>query len=95
MITSSQILSPTGPIPEDWEEVQADWHQLVGAITLIEHFFHKQATRAPGMLLADEVGVGKTLQAVVFAAFLTWAVDTAAEGKLSSIPILSELPLLI
>lgn len=49
------------------------WHQKVGVATLVEHFWapkdigHGHQT---GMILADEVGVGKTAQLMAFLAFL-------------------------
>lgn len=83
-------LPQIGPIPDEWEENQADWHQTAGLIAMLSHFLNTDGTQQPGLLLADEVGVGKTLQAILLIAAITHGIDFAIAGNLSAIPIMSE-----
>lgn len=49
------------------------WHQLYGVHKQVRLFFtpEPQAARPCGILVADEVGLGKTYQAIAMIAFLT------------------------
>ena len=51
----------------DAQPLRVKWHQLVGMIHLLD-----QALQGKPVLLMDEVGVGKTMQAVGLIALLTY-----------------------
>ena len=67
------------------------WHQLVGVHAIIRKCFAKQPSPdlCTGVLISDEVGLGKTYQAATVIAFLA---DAAMRQKatLAMPPILSE-----
>ncbi|KAM6500021.1 hypothetical protein JOM56_003035, partial [Amanita muscaria] len=53
------------------QELSLLWHQLVGVASLATKAWGPDARHAPfGILLADEVGVGKTAQVMAFIALL-------------------------
>jgi len=56
------------------EELSLLWHQRVGVAALVEKIWQADATDAednqPGVLIADEVGVGKTVLTVGALAFM-------------------------
>jgi hypothetical protein len=56
---------------EEQEELRLHWVQLAGISAMVEKSFSDvEATDLPGILLADEVGVGKSAQIMGFIAFL-------------------------
>lgn len=49
--------------PESGEKLRLRWHQLVGVASILDRCFFDEITpNPPGVLLADDVGLGKTLQ---------------------------------
>jgi hypothetical protein len=59
-------------LKDDRELLKLEWVQLAGISAMVRKTFssEKRATKAPGILLADEVGIGKTAQIMGFIAFL-------------------------
>jgi TATA-binding protein-associated factor len=56
----------------DMEPIALHWHQLAGVHAIIRMLFTKDPTpRACGVLISDEVGLGKTFQAATTIAFLS------------------------
>lgn len=60
------------PIPDDLLRFNLHWHQLAGVHSIIRSLFTKDpnATHTTGVLIGDEVGLGKTAQAITLIAFL-------------------------
>lgn len=52
------------------------WHQLAGVHSMVRSIFTKEkdATHTTGVLVGDEVGLGKTAQAITFIAFLNQSI---------------------
>jgi hypothetical protein len=66
------------------------WHQLSGVHGILRRLLSKSPSRArPGFLVADEVGLGKTLQSLAILAWLTECVGRQKAG-IPLPPILSE-----
>ena len=58
------------------------WHQLVGVASMANKVWSSECTDlAYGMLLADEVGVGKTAQVMGFIAFTQLVYQLEQQGK--------------
>ncbi|PPQ80636.1 hypothetical protein CVT26_007424, partial [Gymnopilus dilepis] len=62
--------------------IQLHWHQLAGVHSIIRRNFTPEASfeKCRGILLADEVGLGKTFQAGTMIAFLSDVVMRQARG---------------
>lgn len=69
---------PTDPVPEGFVQNVLEWHQIVGVCSLLVNFFKAEEGPALGMLVADDVGVGKTLTNYAFMAMVTHITDLAA-----------------
>ena len=78
-----------GPLPGDWTENIVKWHQLVGLTALLEAAFSSTPQQPIAHLIADEVGVGKTLQAFLFIGMLTLTIEMA-EHQQAVPPLLCE-----
>jgi TATA-binding protein-associated factor len=63
---------PTKRSP-DLKPIALHWHQMAGVHAIVRNLFSAQpsANHIPGVLLADEVGLGKTFQAGALIAFLS------------------------
>ncbi|KAG5634213.1 hypothetical protein H0H81_002857 [Sphagnurus paluster] len=61
-----------GKINKDLVPISLHWHQLCGVQAIIRMNFSPQASKrvCPGVLIADDVGLGKTFQAAALIAFL-------------------------
>lgn len=46
--------------------ISPTWHQLVGGACFLDRSFPRPGTQGTPVMLADQVGMGKTLQVVVF-----------------------------
>lgn len=69
------------PLPENLSKMRLHWHQLAGAHSIIRSLFTAEADspHTTGVLVGDEVGLGKTTQAIAVIAFLNtlvWLQDT-------------------
>jgi hypothetical protein len=52
-----------------------EWHQQVAIAVCLSLFFSSSGVKQPGVLLADDVGVGKTLEALGLVAAITDLID--------------------
>jgi len=68
------------------------WHQLAGVHAILRRFMSEEPSHArPGILIADEVGLGKTLQSLATIAWLTECAGRQSnEGGSPLPPFLSE-----
>jgi TATA-binding protein-associated factor len=82
--------TPT-PTPEDLEEIKLHWHQLAGVHSIIRHVFieGEGVDFVPGMLVGDEVGLGKMAQAITTMALLNQIIY-AQKNKLECPPVVGE-----
>lgn len=64
------------PIPDDLVNFNLHWHQLAGVHSIVRSIFTEKpdATHTTGVLIGDEVGLGKTAQAVTLIAFLNQSI---------------------
>jgi TATA-binding protein-associated factor len=63
----------------DLVPIKLHWHQLAGTHAILRRFLSPESSFAPsGILIADEVGLGKTLQALAVIAWLTECVGRQA-----------------
>lgn len=64
------------PIPDDLVNFNLHWHQLAGVHSIVRSLFTEQpdATHTTGVLIGDEVGLGKTAQAITLIAFLNQSI---------------------
>ncbi|KAF8054482.1 P-loop containing nucleoside triphosphate hydrolase protein [Lyophyllum atratum] len=69
--------------PENIENQRLHWHQVAGTRSICRSVFTKVADPAhvPGMLIGDEVGLGKTAQTLTFIAFLMQAIWLQKNNK--------------
>jgi hypothetical protein len=71
----------------DMQPLSLLWHQRVGIASIVEKIWQKDITNTvPGILLADEVGVGKTAQVMGSIAFMIdqyWAHQIASAKAVS------------
>lgn len=73
-----QKLENGGP---DMAALQLLWHQLCGVATIVDRVWtEEQRDGVHGVLLADDVGVGKTAQVMAFIAFLQLVYQSEEEG---------------
>lgn len=67
----------TDPLPGYLSKMRLHWHQLGGVHSIVRSVFSKDADpqrQTLGVLVGDEVGLGKTAQAIAFIAFLNQAI---------------------
>ena len=63
-------------------ELHLLWHQLVGVASMAEKTWRENNSETSfGILLADEVGVGKTAQVMAFIAFLQFVQQSEVKGS--------------
>lgn len=62
----------TDPLSPSLSKLRLHWHQFAGVHSIIRSVFTEEACpdHTTGVLVADEVGLGKTAQAIAFFAFL-------------------------
>lgn len=66
-----QVEETTGPLPDDWEPLRLKYHQIAGVHSILHRLTaSSNQTLKEGILIADEVGVGKTAQALASIAML-------------------------
>ena len=84
-------LFETKPTPDCLNLNQLHWHQLAGvhAISRIIFTAKPDLQHETGVLIADEVGLGKTAQALSFIAFLNQCISLRERG-MGPPPILGE-----
>jgi hypothetical protein len=63
-------------IPVGLDKLTLHWDQLAGVHSILRSLFTKEkdATHTPGVLVGDEVGLGKTAQAITLIAFLNQSI---------------------
>lgn len=83
--------SPGDPVPEGYQLNQLEWHQLVAIITSLRLSFDSKARPAPGVLIADDVGVGKTHSSFGVIASLTDLLDRASQPNVPLPPYVGKL----
>jgi TATA-binding protein-associated factor len=66
-------------LPDDWSDLSLKWHQLAGLHSLVR-MLGQPGPRA-GVLVADDVGVGKTATAIALIALLTHYRVAETSGK--------------
>lgn len=65
-------LDPEGPHKDELDPIKLHWHQLAGVHAMVRKLIVEQdGPECCGILLADEVGLGKTFQAITMIAFLS------------------------
>ena len=79
---------------EAFTPIELRWHQLAGVHAILRRLLSKEPSGAcPGILIADEVGLGKTLQSLATIACLTECAGRQSnEGSAPLPPILSKCP---
>lgn len=80
---------------EDMDELTLHWHQRVGVHSMVRMIFkpNPDPKALTGVLVADEVGLGKSFQAVGLIAFLSEAV-VRQEMKAKPAPLIGSLSFL-
>ncbi|KAJ3560425.1 hypothetical protein NP233_g10845 [Leucocoprinus birnbaumii] len=83
------------PTPTELSPLSLHWHQLAGVHSIVRRCFvnEKDPHLCKGVLVADEVGLGKTTQAITFIAFLNQCIHSQ-DNNLPLPPILIERPYL-
>ncbi|EAU81754.1 hypothetical protein CC1G_13117 [Coprinopsis cinerea okayama7 len=78
--------------PSTLEPLKLHWHQGAGVHSIVRHIFHKKPSPShpSGILLADDVGIGKTIQSSATVAFLA-NLALRQERGLSLPPIIREI----
>jgi len=63
-------------LPEHLTKMELHWHQLCGVHSIARSLFTEDTNphRALGVLIGDEVGLGKTAQSIAFISFLNDAI---------------------
>ena len=89
-------LTPTQPLsdlPAGWLPQSLSWSQLVGVSAIVDRLFSSTVGPSPqGVLLADEVGLGKTAHSIALIAFLNQIIDgRGSTPPLSDPPIIREI----
>ncbi|KAF5344039.1 hypothetical protein D9756_011548 [Leucocoprinus leucothites] len=64
------------PVPPELTPLKLHWHQLAGAHSIVRSLFieEKHALHTKGVLISDQVGLGKTTQTITVIAFLNEAI---------------------
>ncbi|KAF5347355.1 hypothetical protein D9756_010004 [Leucocoprinus leucothites] len=86
---------PNETIPLHLDRLRLHWHQLAGIHSIIRSIFTTKATEehTTGVLIADEVGLGKTIQSVSVMGLLA-LIAVAIENQKSPPPIINDRPFL-
>lgn len=82
-------IEPGAPVPPEIRNLNLHWHQLAGIHSILRACFTSESrpTHCTGILVADEVGLGKTYQSAAVIACLADAV-TKQKEKLPAAPLL-------
>ena len=86
------FIDPTPkPLPDHLSKMGLHWHQLAGVHSIVRSIFTQRpdAQHTRGVLVGDEVGLGKTAQGIAFIAFLIQAI-WAQQSHRNPSPILGE-----
>ncbi|RDB19056.1 Transcription regulatory protein SNF2 [Hypsizygus marmoreus] len=68
------------PMPENFSKMRLHWHQLAGTHSIVRSVFTKGSNpHTTGVLVGDEVGLGKTAQAITLIAFLNQVIWLQSE----------------
>jgi len=67
-----KLFAVSEPIPDHLSKLHLHWHQLAGVHSIVRSLFteDKASSATLGVLVADEVGLGKSAQAITVIAFL-------------------------
>lgn len=70
-------------LPPNLSKIQLHWHQLAGVHSIVRSVFStvKNDSNTLGVLVADEVGLGKTAQAIAYIAFVIHAIWLRESGR--------------
>ncbi|KAJ3563513.1 hypothetical protein NP233_g8897 [Leucocoprinus birnbaumii] len=81
------------PPPEELEPLQLHWHQLAGVHSIVRSLFtqERDIEHTLGVLIGDEVGLGKTAQAITTIGFLNQLIYHKAHEKQLP-PVLDDRP---
>jgi hypothetical protein len=77
---------PESAVPDEHVLNELEWHQQVAIAACLPLFFSDSANTPPGVLLADDVGVGKTLEAFGLIATLTDLIDRVKKNHEEILP---------
>jgi TATA-binding protein-associated factor len=79
------------PLPQFIDFLKLHWHQLAGIHSIVRSVFleNPDDSHPTGVLIGDEVGLGKTAQSIAFIAFLNQVLYVQSKG-LSPPPILGK-----
>jgi TATA-binding protein-associated factor len=71
------------PLPDSLTPIFLHWHQLVGVHSIVRNSFTKKPSsdHCTGTLICDEVGLGKTAQAIAMIAFMNQVVLLQQGGQ--------------
>jgi TATA-binding protein-associated factor len=77
------VIPESDPLPSNLSKLFPLWHQLAGGHSMVRSVFtpDKTALDTIGVLVADEVGLGKTAQSLLFIAFLNNAIWLRATDR--------------
>ena len=82
------------PAPSGHVRNQLEWHQMAAIASMLQHYFQPDDRHPSGMLIADDVGVGKTLENYGLVASAVNILAQAMAGRAIP-PIISESLMLI
>jgi hypothetical protein len=74
--TPGNTVAPAGHIMN-----QLEWHQMAAIASMLQHYFQPDDRHPSGMLIADDVGVGKTLENYGLIASVVDILDQVAAGR--------------
>ena len=77
------------PAPAGHVKNQLEWHQMAAIASMLQHYFQPDDCHPSGMLIADDVGVEKTLENYGLIASVVDILDRAIAGRAAP-PIISE-----
>ncbi|KAG7093167.1 hypothetical protein E1B28_006856 [Marasmius oreades] len=80
---SDFAVNPSQPLRNSFQPLSLHWHQLAGISSIIRNTFtaDRKKHTTNGMLIADEVGLGKTTQCLATIAFLNQAIFLREKGS--------------
>ncbi|KAF5343888.1 hypothetical protein D9756_011620 [Leucocoprinus leucothites] len=86
----SEELFKSDPTPPELVAMSLHWHQLAGVHSIARSIFTEQPDpdHTLGVLVTDEVGLGKTTQSLTFSAFLNQSIFVQENPEFSPAPIL-------
>ena len=60
---------------------QPEWHQMAAIASMLQHYFQPDDRHPSGMLIADDVGVGKTIENYGLIVSVVDILDWVAAGR--------------